>query len=114
MGNYKDVKLRKDRECGWCGATMKSGEMAVYYEGRNSSETESELSKGKVSYFKCWVHPFDVLCQLAEPERTQCLNGNHSWVEEHESDGYVGCHRVGLPTGKFYCEHCGTPKPIES
>ena len=34
FGDSKQVKLRKDKRCSWCGQVMKKGEVVYHFKGR--------------------------------------------------------------------------------
>lgn len=45
-------------------------------------------------------------------KQKECKKGSHDFIEEQEFDHYCGNWKVGAPTGRTICKHCGIDKPI--
>lgn len=97
--NKRKVTTRKDHLCEGCGETIPKGTECYYMEGKFPTYDENDVQDG-VWYYKGWKHLHD--CQLPKI----CTEGEHEWEKEMELDHYVGCHRVGAPTGREYCKNC--------
>lgn len=99
----KEVVTRKEHICTVCSDTIEKGEEAIYHEGRTPTYDSEGMQDG-IEYMRFWMHSYD--CHAPE----ECKNGNHEWEKEMVLDHYVGCHKVGAPTGNEICVNCGAIK----
>ena len=100
----KIVTVNAQRTCEICHNYIHKGEKAIYNRSPIYRYSDNEVPY-KIGVKGKWMHPWELLCHTPEPERQDCLKGDHE-MKEIESSSF-DFWEPPTKTGKFACIHCG-------